>query len=272
LKGRSNVPSTSYVPLLPLLLELLRWQHQQDDQDQKETEARMEAFQQAVSKRREELRAEYLQAARARGTEITEKEEREIEDRAAQEAAGQITRERAGTLLVPDRPRTPWEAALSHLFPAMTVPLTDGHDPREKLAREYCLPGEPTRDESALREYLVKFRLGGVEETSLLSAELARLDGEGFGNRLAESLWQEFPEEVQEIVGALSKAIAGTSKRRRGRKSHCALQDREMAADWKRARGAGVLKKDFARGRKLSLRELNRILNRHAKQEKRARK
>jgi hypothetical protein len=202
------VPSTSYAPLLPLLLEVLRWQHQQDDQDQEEREARMEAFQQAVSKRREELRAEYLQAARTRGTEITQKEEREIEGRAAQEAVGQITRERAGTPLVPNRPRTPWEAALSHLFPAMTVPLTDEHDPREKLAREYDIL--ETCDEDALKEYLVQVRQKRVQKTSPLSAELARLDGAGFGNRLAESLRQEFPEEMQVILAAVPAAVPRT--------------------------------------------------------------
>jgi hypothetical protein len=48
-------------------------------------------------------------------------------------------------------------------------------------------------------------------------------------------------------------------------------KDEEIADGWQRARGAGTPKKQYARDQDLSFRELNRILNRHAKR-KRARK
>jgi hypothetical protein len=98
---------------------------------------------------------------------------------------------------------TPWEKALSLLFQAMKVPLHDEHDPEEKLKRQYELPGDPSGDESSLREYLVRLELGGIRETSILSAELARLDSEGFGCRLAEALREEFPEDTKTILATV---------------------------------------------------------------------
>jgi hypothetical protein len=176
------------------LQELLRRQHQQEDQDREESEGRMAALHQAVQQRREQLHAEYLHAARARGTELTEMEERRIEGMAAQDASIQVVQERAHTPLVPARAPTPWEAALATLFPAMRVPLADDGDPKEV----YDVLG--TRDQDALREYLGQVRLGLVRKTSRLSAELARLDGEEFGGRLAESLRQQFADEMKEIL------------------------------------------------------------------------
>jgi hypothetical protein len=62
-------------------------------------------------------------------------------------------------------------------------------------------------------------------------------------------------------------------KAKRGRKATTnPEQDKEIADAWERARGNGVQKKDFAKGQKRSFRELNRILNRHAKRSKQARK
>ncbi len=53
---------------------------------------------------------------------------------------------------------------------------------------------------------------------------------------------------------------------KRGRKSgYDSMRDKEISAAWLRAKGAGVSKKEFARDENLSLTELNRILNRHAK-------
>jgi hypothetical protein len=71
---------------------------------------------------------------------------------------------------------------------------------------DYDIPGDLTKDERALREYLAFIRLEDVRETSPLSAELARLDAEGFGDRLAEVLQQKFPDEMQEILAAVQAA------------------------------------------------------------------
>jgi hypothetical protein len=51
-----------------------------------------------------------------------------------------------------------------------------------------------------------------------------------------------------------------------GRKRRCDWQkDQAIAEAWQRARDAGTTKKDFAHDKSLSLKELNRLLNRHAK-------
>jgi hypothetical protein len=60
---------------------------------------------------------------------------------------------------------------------------------------------------------------------------------------------------------------------KRGRKSRCDPQkDREIADGWQRARDARTPKKDYARDLKLSLKELRRILDRHARRVRRAQK
>jgi hypothetical protein len=211
--------------------ELLRRQREQDDADHKEYEVRYRAFQQEVAKRRKKLLARYLRAARTQrqepgrvwgkaGKTADERkrdvQERDIDARAARDAEEQVAKERAGLSFVPDPRATPWKVALSHLFSALQTPLTDDSDPNERLARRYRSPDgeEPTSDESALREYLVQVRVGGIRETTRLSAELARLDSEGFGSRLAECLRQTFPEEMQEILAAVPRPVAGTTDKR----------------------------------------------------------
>jgi hypothetical protein len=69
------------------------------------------------------------------------------------------------------------------------------------------------------------------------------------------------------------KVGAGNGKRtgRRGRTLTTDPEEDEAVADaWNRARSEGIAKKDFAKDSKLSIRELDRILNRTAK--RRARK
>ncbi|HEV3255440.1 MAG TPA: hypothetical protein VG013_01045 [Gemmataceae bacterium] len=132
--------------------------------------------------------------------------QQEVEDREAEE--------RVAGPVVPARQRTPWEAARSLLFQAMRVTTRDERDPGEKLAREYDLPEGPTRDESALREYLVLVHLEDVPGTSPLSSELVRLEGEGFGTLMAESLRQEFPEEMQEILATVARNPPATRQKR----------------------------------------------------------
>jgi hypothetical protein len=174
-------------PLIPLLMELLK---DHGLQKEKDDEARRKALGEAL----EELHAKYREEAQKSGIEITEECEQELHARAMADVKLPVTR------VSRDRPETPWEVGLSHLFSAIQVPLTDERDPQVRLRRKYHLPVDLTFDESALREYLVTLRLNGVRETSLLSAELARLDGEGFGTRLAEILRQQFPMETKAIL------------------------------------------------------------------------
>jgi hypothetical protein len=100
--------------------------------------------------------------------------------------------------------RTAWNAAVSQLFQAMKVTIYDLRDPRERRAREYDLRQGPSRDELALRAHLENVRFDGVRETGLISAELARLDGEQFGRRLAEVLQSDFPEDTRDAVEAIA--------------------------------------------------------------------
>ncbi len=59
----------------------------------------------------------------------------------------------------------------------------------------------------------------------------------------------------------------------RGRRSrYDATNDQEIALEWERARGAKVPKKQFAKGKHLSFKELNKILTRVRKRRSRARK
>jgi hypothetical protein len=84
----------------------------------------------------------------------------------------------------------------------------------------------------------------------------------------AEDLEFRHLEAARRVVErAIAKGTkAGGDAGKRGRRSHCDRQkDREIADGWVRARDAGTRKKDYAHDQKLSLKELNRILNRHAK-------
>jgi hypothetical protein len=65
------------------------------------------------------------------------------------------------------------------------------------------LYSEQSADESALREFLARVRLDEVTETSPLSTDLARLDAEGFGTRLAADLQMKFPEVMPAILDAV---------------------------------------------------------------------
>ncbi len=161
----------------------------------------MAELQEAVKRRYEELRADYLRTARAGRKRRTKADEDRIGQIASQEAELQVAGERAGIPLVPDRPRTCWEVVLSPLYCAMKVVIGDGCAPTD-----YDIPGDLTNDERALREYLTFIRLEDVRKTSPLSAELTRLDAEGFGDRLAEILQQKFPDEMQEILAAVQTA------------------------------------------------------------------
>jgi hypothetical protein len=71
---------------------------------------------------------------------------------------------------------------------------------------------------------------------------------------------------------AIGQREANEQRCKRGRRPRYNWQeDGRIVTDWIRAKGTGVQKKQFARDKKLTIRDLNRILNRHAKRN-RARK
>jgi len=81
------------------------------------------------------------------------------------------------------------------------------------------------------------------------------------------------PSEVPQDQGSAGQREGGEEPRKRGRKSRCDWRkDQEVAEGWERAKGAGIPKKQCACGQKLSLKQLNRILNRHAKRMQRGNK
>jgi hypothetical protein len=100
--------------------------------------------------------------------------------------------------------KTPWNQGISFLFANMTLPSACGPKPSpEELIRSW---DKPSADESALRDYLTRFHSGAFDRSHPLSNELVRLDGEGFGNRLADYLRQMFPAEMSAILDGLGTA------------------------------------------------------------------
>jgi hypothetical protein len=76
---------------------------------------------------------------------------------------------------------------------------------------------------------------------------------------------QVFPDACRDQSGP-GQCDGGKQPSKRSRKSRFDWQrDQEIADSWKRAKDAGIKKKVFSRDKGLSLRDLNRILNRHAK-------
>jgi hypothetical protein len=169
------------------------------------------------------------------------------------------------------RLRTPWEVAVPIMLSALQVPDIKECDLRALLS-EMQTDGLLSEvgvvanvEKSKTRAEFVKYyrarRLGGVESSIPLSAELARLDAEGFGARLVERLRANFPNELAAILGTATDR--GTGKRR-GRKS---LSETQMAnrealiADWVYFRDSkGGTKKDFCKNRNVPLSQLNNAL------------
>jgi hypothetical protein len=206
-----SIASSPPLCLHHLLLELLQRQVQQEDRDRQELEAGENTSRQAVLERHEQLRSKYLHGVKTERARITQVQSDRIDQRAADEAREEIRQKFSQTPLVLDRARTPWEAALSHLFVAMKATIRDESDPKEKLAWQYDVLRTSAEDD--LREYLFRVHLEGVQEPSRLSAELARLDGEGFGDRLAEQLRQDFPDEMREIIASVREWLPTSKKR-----------------------------------------------------------
>jgi hypothetical protein len=112
---------------------------------------------------------------------------------------------------VATRRGTPWDHAAELVFAEFH---RKGKDINKQGLREHLLLRRlaglllqaplPT-DGKTGREFqaaLPTVPLGGVEEVSDLSAELARLNSEGFGDVLAERLRQSFPEGMTAILDA----------------------------------------------------------------------
>jgi hypothetical protein len=205
----------STIPLDPLLLRLLDWKEAQDERERIEADTRRSEQRPIMQARMAKLLPQARKSVRAQALARGETlKKSDAEAQAALEAGMQAAREldnqaqlesekraRRGELPLVDR--NPWNQALSLLWQNLRTPLTDTRDPAVRLARDYRLPDEATADESSLQEYLCRVRHGAVDETSPLSAEVARLDSEGFGDRLAGMLRREFPEAAQEVLGGL---------------------------------------------------------------------
>jgi hypothetical protein len=130
-------------------------------------------------------------------------ENKDSEQREELEALGWPPRETAEQL-ISTRHGTPWDFAVEHLFAQFQ---RTGKDINRQGLREHLLLRRlaglllqaplPT-DNKTGREFQAALRtipLGGVQEVSDLSIELARLDSEGFGDRLAELLRRTFGEK-----------------------------------------------------------------------------
>lgn len=188
------------VPLVPLLRALL---------------AQHLAPEVAEEKGREELVAQRTDALweefrREHGRPPSDEENRDIQSAACDE----VWIEQIGELDNASRDDRlwsgfPWNVAQSELFTAMRA-LPVG--PPDSRTEDCELPGDPSRAESALREYLARVRLNEVAEPTPLSVELARLDADGFGTHLADVLQEKFPDTMSVILKAV-QAAAGSGGR-----------------------------------------------------------
>jgi hypothetical protein len=95
---------------------------------------------------------------------------------------------------------------MSQLFVAMSAPQGDA-----PATGEYEMEDDLSNDEKALREHLVRSRINEVQKLTPLSRELARLDSEGFGSRLADELKRDFPSELSPILDRIRPKGAGRS-------------------------------------------------------------
>jgi hypothetical protein len=132
------------------------------------------------------------------------------------------------------------------------------------------LSGHPKFDKDTM-DWLMDWLLADCGKTDALATETAEVI-------------ELLRAAVQRRTGA---NVAGTPRHRggagqdegieppgkRGRKLKGDPQkDQEIVDGWERAKGAGISKKDYAASLNLKVLPLNRILNRHAKRQKRARK
>jgi hypothetical protein len=118
--------------------------------------------------------------------------------------------ERAG-----ERLRTPWEVAAPLVLARLSMPGITLSDLREHLVylkfEGLHWPSFEGKTGQAFRAEFQASPLGGVTTTTPLSAELARLDGEGLGVELAARLCQDYAQEMDAILAALDTAAGAPS-------------------------------------------------------------
>jgi hypothetical protein len=113
----------------------------------------------------------------------------------------------ADTKKARNRSRTPWEIAYKLVLNELRAPGINESELRYHLAyvrfdgidgkRIDGLTGQALIDE------IQASPMGGVQVSNPLSAELSRLEGEGFGDRLLERLRPEFLDTIQRILPSL---------------------------------------------------------------------
>jgi hypothetical protein len=113
------------------------------------------------------------------------------------------------------RLRTPWEIAAPLVLARLSMPGITVSDLREHLV---YLKFEglhwPRFEGKTGQAFRAEFRAsppGGVTTTTPLSADLARLDGEGLGMELATRLRQDYAQEMDAILAALDNAAGAPS-------------------------------------------------------------
>jgi hypothetical protein len=134
----------------------------------------------------------------------------------------------------------------------------------------------------AFQDYWHGVPLGGVESSTPLSSEMARLNAEGYAGRLIERLRSRFPNELPVIVAQASRleglGQSGSSaksgdqhlSKRRGRPPKTNLaDDRKLYDAWK---SSGLTQKDFARARKISFDEVEAACKRERTRRSRSQK
>jgi hypothetical protein len=135
------------------------------------------------------------------------------------------------------------------------------------------LPFPPPRERTLSRDASLVALMALNDETRDHSQRIGPTDSSLYAIVCAEvrKLKRMHLAGLQAMITTAQQSPPPADERRRGRPRRYNWQeDQEVAERWKRARDAGIEKKDFAGGEHLTLTKLNRILNRHAKRKKRA--
>lgn len=103
-----------------------------------------------------------------------------------------------------DRLRTLWDTAVPIVLAKVQVAGVNTESLRLHLVRRKFdgihWPNFAGKTGAAFQAEFRASPLGGVESSTPLSSELARLDGEGFGRELAERLRLDYPQEINGIL------------------------------------------------------------------------
>jgi hypothetical protein len=149
--------------------------------------------------------------------------------------------------------------------------------PQDTLIERLGVLGIVPLKARALIDFLIAEKVFEVDDSQVNIQNVISLSGNNQRTyitplrRLAidRATWEDF------LQGRAERAEESGQRRckPRGRKRRFDSQrDQETAQAWQRARDAGTTKKEFARDKSLSLKGLDRILNRHAARARRARK